>query len=81
MEEIGAFEAKTHLSQLLARVAEGESFLITKHGKPMARLVPDDRRSREKIESAAERLRGLRGVMKSGGLEALLEARHEGHRY
>ncbi len=40
METIGSFEAKTHLSQLLERVAEGEEFTITKHGKPVARLVP-----------------------------------------
>jgi prevent-host-death family protein len=40
MESIGSFEAKTHLPQLLERVAQGEEFTITKHGKPVARLVP-----------------------------------------
>ena len=40
MESVGSFEAKTHLSQLLERVAQGEEFTITKHGKPVARLVP-----------------------------------------
>jgi prevent-host-death family protein len=40
METIGSFEAKTHLPQLLERAARGEEFTITKHGKPMARLVP-----------------------------------------
>ena len=40
MESVGSFEAKTHLSQLLERVAKGEEFTITKHGKPVARLVP-----------------------------------------
>lgn len=40
MESIGSFEAKTHLPQLLVRVAQGEEFTITKHGKPIARLVP-----------------------------------------
>jgi prevent-host-death family protein len=40
MEFIGSFEAKTHLPQLLERVAQGEEFTITKHGKPVARLVP-----------------------------------------
>ena len=43
METIGAFEAKTHLSALLERVAQGESFTITRHGKPIAQLVPADR--------------------------------------
>lgn len=40
MESIGSFEAKTHLPRLLERVAQGEEFTITKHGKPVARLVP-----------------------------------------
>lgn len=37
---IGAFEAKTHLSELLARVEAGEQVTISKHGRPVARLVP-----------------------------------------
>jgi prevent-host-death family protein len=37
---IGAFEAKTHLSALLERAEKGESITITKHGRPVARLVP-----------------------------------------
>ena len=40
METIGAFEAKTHLSALLDRAAQGESFTITKRGKPVATLGP-----------------------------------------
>ena len=40
MESVGSFEAKTHLPQFLERVARGEEFTITKHGKPVARLVP-----------------------------------------
>lgn len=39
-EEIGAFQAKTHLSQLLDRVEEGETIYITRRGKRVARLVP-----------------------------------------
>ncbi len=37
---VGAFEAKTHLSELLNRVEKGEEVTITKHGRPVARLVP-----------------------------------------
>jgi prevent-host-death family protein len=37
---IGAFDAKTHLSQLLDRVAQGETIEITRRGQPVARLVP-----------------------------------------
>ncbi len=37
---VGAFEAKTHLPGLLAKVEQGDSVTITKHGRPVARLVP-----------------------------------------
>jgi prevent-host-death family protein len=40
MEMIGAFDAKTHLSELLDRVAKGERITITRHGVPAAMLVP-----------------------------------------
>jgi prevent-host-death family protein len=40
MKTIGAFEAKTHLSELLDQVARGQSFLITKRGKAVASLSP-----------------------------------------
>ena len=40
METVGSFEAKTHLPKLLERVARGERITITKHGKPVAMLVP-----------------------------------------
>jgi len=40
MKTIGAFSAKTHLSDLLEQVSRGESFVITKRGKPMAALSP-----------------------------------------
>jgi prevent-host-death family protein len=40
MKRLGAYEAKTHLSRLLDEVEGGESFAITKHGRPVALLVP-----------------------------------------
>ena len=40
MYTVGSYEAKTHLSQLLERVEHGETITITRHGKPVARLVP-----------------------------------------
>jgi prevent-host-death family protein len=40
MGEVGVHEAKTHLSRLLRRVAEGEEIVITSGGRPAARLVP-----------------------------------------
>jgi prevent-host-death family protein len=40
VESIGLFEAKTHLSELVARAERGEEVIITRHNKPVARLVP-----------------------------------------
>ena len=40
MRTVGAYEAKTHFSELLAEVVDGATVEITKHGTPVARLVP-----------------------------------------
>jgi len=42
MKEIGAYEAKTRFSKLLREVSKGSEYLITNHGKPVARLVRAD---------------------------------------
>ncbi|MEA2740609.1 MAG: hypothetical protein QOH05_3916 [Acetobacteraceae bacterium] len=59
MDTIGAFEAKTHLSSLLERVAKGERFTITRHGTPIAHLVPVDQRDPERIKAAVQRMEHL----------------------
>jgi prevent-host-death family protein len=57
MDEIGAFEAKNKLSALLERVERGEEILITRRGKPVARLVPPVQApSREAAREAAKRI-------------------------
>ena len=45
MRTVGVFDAKTHLSSLIEAVERGESITITKHGRPVARLVPYARRT------------------------------------
>jgi prevent-host-death family protein len=65
---LGAYEAKTHLSSLLDRVAQGEEFTITKHGVPVARLVPVASRSRADVRAAIEAIRELRKGNRLGGL-------------
>ncbi len=42
MRTVGAYEAKTHLAQLLDAVAQGETITITRHGTPVAVLAPPD---------------------------------------
>jgi prevent-host-death family protein len=53
----GVFEAKTHLSTLLDRVAAGEEVVITKHGKPVAPLVGARRTGRARVNGAFEKLK------------------------
>lgn len=55
--EIGAYEAKTHLPALLERVQRGEQITITKHGKPIARLIPIRRPDPDRRHQAIEKLK------------------------
>jgi prevent-host-death family protein len=58
MREIGAFEAKNKLSALLDEVEQGQEIVITRHGKPVARLVPNDAvLPRDRAAEAAHRIR------------------------
>jgi prevent-host-death family protein len=68
MITVGAFEAKTHLSSLLDRVAAGEDVLITKHGKPVARLVRAQEIDRAHVRDVIEQLKRLRDRNTLGGL-------------
>ena len=58
--EVGAYEAKTHLPALLERVARGEHITITKHGRPIARLVPIGKSDVERRREAIARLKVFR---------------------
>jgi len=58
MTEIGAFEAKNTLGSLLDRAEQGEEIVITRHGRPVARLVPNQGGiNRQQAEAAAKRIR------------------------
>lgn len=60
MASVTALEAKTRFGKLLERVVQGEEVIITKHDKPVARLVPEGRPSRESVRKAVSDLRALR---------------------
>lgn len=68
MGVVGAFEAKAKLSALLDRVAQGEEVIITKRGKPVARLVPAGDPDRARVDDAIARLKALRAGTTLGGL-------------
>jgi prevent-host-death family protein len=58
MQKIGAFEAKNTLGALLDRVLQGEEIVITRHGKPVARLVPNSGRiDNSQAKAAINRIR------------------------
>ena len=80
MSEIGAFEAKTHLPRLLERVRQGERFVITKHGNPVAELIPFRKRDPEKIRAAVDDLKTFRKAHSLGGLP-VREMIEEGRKY
>lgn len=69
METIGLFEAKTRLSELIARVAAGDEIVITRHNKPVARLVPIDRPEGNASQRRAA-IERLLGAAKARRLEA-----------
>jgi len=79
MVEIGAYEAKTHLSKLLDRVAEGERIAITRHGVPVAMLVPADPGIARPVIEVIAALRKLRRGCRLGGL-SLRALRDKGRR-
>lgn len=68
MSEVGAFEAKTNLSQLLKRVEAGERFVITKHSRPVAELIPFRQRDAEKIRAAIDSLKAFQETHTLAGL-------------
>jgi prevent-host-death family protein len=69
MREIGAFEAKSKLGQLLDWVEAGEEIVITRRGKAVARLMPPaDAFDRERARAACARIRARRGGVTLGGL-------------
>jgi len=90
MADIGVYEAKTHLASLLTRVERGERFVITRHGKPIAQLVPAEIRDAEAVRESLARLRSGREALARRGLRledlvdkggSLRDLTHKGHRY
>ncbi len=69
---IGAYEAKTKLASLLARVSRGGEVIITKHEKPIARLLPVTQGARLPIQEALDGLAAIRGRARRGS-ESLKE--------
>lgn len=82
VESIAAFDAKTRLSELLDRAANGETFEITKHGRPVGKLgPPDSTRDPKVLAEAVKRLKNYRGAIKGMSRDDLVALKHQGHRF
>lgn len=79
MRQLGAYEAKTHLPRLLDEVAAGEPITITKHGVPVAVLVPASPSSPAAVVSAIAGLREFRRTHRLEGV-TIRELIEEGRR-
>lgn len=81
MRRVQSSDAKARLPQLLDDVERGETIVITRHGRAIARLVPEAERRQKEIDDAID---GIKRLQKETGritVEEILSARHEGHKY
>jgi prevent-host-death family protein len=77
---VGAYEAKTHFSEILEKVEAGEEITITRHGTPVARMVPVKKRSSEaERRTAIEQIKQLSQGLSLRGLK-IRELIEEGRR-
>ncbi len=79
MRSIGSFEAKTHLPELLRRVAKGEKILITRRGEPVAMLVPPVPAPGRDVQEVLAEMKALRRGNRLGGIK-IRELIEEGRR-
>lgn len=78
MELIAAPDAKSRLSELLERASRGETFVITLHGRRVARLVPEGDFDRQKALAAVKKIRSMR-KRRGVSLKDIRASIHEGH--
>jgi prevent-host-death family protein len=78
MQTIQASEAKTKFLRILDEVERGASIIVTRHGKPIARIVPEAQIDRERVERAMQSIREIRKRTKPVSIEEILAMRDEG---
>ncbi len=81
MRQIQASEAKSHFLQLLDDVERGETLVITRHGRPIARIAPEEDVRRDEIAKAVASIKELRKGKGKITFEELKSARDEGRKY
>ena len=82
MRTVGSYEAKTHLPRLLDEVASGATITITKHGVPVAKLVPPDGAKPEDVGKVIDAIHEFRRTRKATlGDCTIRDLIEEGRRY
>lgn len=81
MTSVGSYEAKTHLPELLERVAKGEHILITRRGKPAAMLGPPPPQSAKNITQLIAEMKALRRGNALGEGLSVRDLIEEGRRF
>lgn len=80
MIEVGVYEAKTRFSELLKRVEEGETVLVKRRDKVVARLVPDEEDLARHRQRAIEKIKALRPSFAGMTVKDILAGRDEGRK-
>lgn len=80
MISIGAFQAKTHFSEILRRVHEGEEFCVTHHGKIVAIILAPDEAYKNKAKKAFARLQLLKQKHPLGKSKEMIHWKDEGRK-
>ncbi len=79
MGRVSVSLAKSHLAQLLTEVETAETIIITRRGRPVARLEPERRPRPDHIQRTMDQIKALRATGSNISPSEILEVRHEGH--
>ncbi len=81
VHEVALSEAKARLSELLDDVERGETIVITRHGRPIARLIAEGELRRREVANAIQAIRELQKQAGKITVEEILASRDEGRKY
>lgn len=80
MREVQSSEVKAKLPEYLDAVERGETIVVTRHGKPVAHIVPAPAAEKKRVRRVLDEIEALRRTTGRMPLKDLLAARHEGHK-
>jgi prevent-host-death family protein len=80
MKQIQSSMAKAQFAELLDQVERGETIVITRHGKPIARLVPDEEARRARVAEAIEGIKELQKTGPRATMDEIIAWKNEGRR-